>query len=170
MNEADSDIWLAGVDGCSAGWIAAFVRPQGGDVRLRIVPHFADVLSAPEAPAIMAIDMPVGLPERTGPGGRAAENAVRPLIGARQSSVFSVPSRAAVMEEDYRQSCGVALATSEPPKKVSKQCFHLFPKMREIDRLMTPALEARVFEAHPELGFWRLNGERPMTLPNSSPE
>ena len=30
---------------------------------------------------------------RVGIGGRAAENAVRPLLGARQSSVFSVPSR-----------------------------------------------------------------------------
>jgi predicted RNase H-like nuclease len=48
---------------------------------------------------------------------------------------------------------------------VSKQCFHLFPKIREIDRLMTPELEDRVYEAHPELGFWRLNGGRPMALP-----
>ena len=79
--------------------------------------------------------------------------------------MFAVPSRAAVMEEDYRRSCDVALSTSDPPKKVSKQCFHLFPKIREIDRLMTPVLEARVYEAHPELGFWRLNGGRPMALP-----
>jgi predicted RNase H-like nuclease len=57
------------------------------------------------------------------------------------------------------------MATSEPPRKVAKQCFHLFPKIREIDRLMTPALEARVFEAHPELGFWRLNGGEAMALP-----
>jgi predicted RNase H-like nuclease len=69
------------------------------------------------------------------------------------------------MEEDYRRSCDVALTTSEPPRKVSKQCFHLFPKIREIDRLMTPELEPRVHEAHPELAFWRFNGERPMTLP-----
>ena len=89
-------------------------------------------------PSVIAVDMPIGLPERVGPGGRGPEREVRRLLGERQSSVFAVPSRAAVMEDDYRRSCDVALATSEPPKKVSKQCFHLFPKIREIDRLMTP--------------------------------
>ena len=69
------------------------------------------------------------------------------------------------MEDDYRRSCDVALVTSEPPRKVSKQCFHLYPKIREIDGLMTPSLEARVYEAHPELAFWCLDGERPMVLP-----
>jgi predicted RNase H-like nuclease len=48
---------------------------------------------------------------------------------------------------------------------VAKQCFHIFPRIREIDALMTPALEARVFEVHPELAFWRLNDGAPMTLP-----
>src|SRR5262245_22087253 len=95
-------IWLAGVDGCRSGWIAAFVRPDLRDVRVRIVARFADVPAAPEAPAIIAVDIPIGLPERAGQGGRAAENAVRPLLGARQSSVFSVPSRAAVGAQDYR--------------------------------------------------------------------
>ena len=94
MRETLSDIWLVGVDGCRAGWIVAFVRPAGGEVRLRIVPRFADVLASREAPAVIAVDMPIGLPERTGLGGRAAENAVRPLLGARQSSVFSVPQSA----------------------------------------------------------------------------
>ena len=114
---------------------------------------------------VIAVDMPIGFPERVGPVGRGPEREVRRLLGERQSSVFAVPSRAAVSEDDYRRSCDVALATSEPSKKVSKQCFHLFPKIREIDRLMTPGLEARVYEAHPELAFWRLNGERPMALP-----
>src|SRR6185369_10200375 len=100
MKAADQDIWLAGVDGCTAGWIVAFVRPSGGEGRLRILPHFAGVLSAPERPATIAVDMPIGLPERVGLGGRAAENCVRPLLGARQSSVFSVPSRTAIYAAD----------------------------------------------------------------------
>ena len=61
-----------------------------------VVPRFADILGAPEAPAIVAVDIPIGLPERSGYGGRTAENAIRPLLGMRQSSVFSVPSRAAI--------------------------------------------------------------------------
>ena len=84
---------------------------------------------------------------------------------------FSIPSRAAVYAGEgldegpaYAAACAVALATSDPPKKVSKQGFHLFPKIRELDRLLTPELARRVFESHPEVAFTVLNGG-PLTLP-----
>jgi predicted RNase H-like nuclease len=167
MSDADNGPWLAGVDGCRGGWLAAFVRPAGFEFRIRILPHFAAVLSAPETPAIVAVDMPIGLPERAGHGGRAAENAVRPLLGARQSSVFSVPSRAAVYTDDYRAACRTALETSDPPRMVSKQLFHIMPKIREVDAALRAGREvaARTFEVHPEVAFWRLNGERALAEP-----
>ena len=167
MRATDQNAWLAGVDGCASGWIAAFVRPQGGDACVRIVSRFANVLAAPERPAVVAVDMPIGLPERVGAGGRAAEGCVRPLLGARQSSVFSVPSRAAIYAADYREACRVAQATSEPPRKVSKQLFNIAPKIREVDEALraTPRAVPRVFEVHPELAFWRLNGGRALTEP-----
>jgi predicted RNase H-like nuclease len=166
ISDADG-IWLAGADGCPIGWVVAFARPAGGEIHVRIVPRFADVLAAPEAPAIIAVDMPIGLPARVGYGGRAAENAVRPLLGARQSSVFSVPSRAALAAQDYRDACRIALATSDPPRKVSKQLFMLAPKIREVDACLSAdaAARSRVFEVHPELAFWRLNGGRALDEP-----
>ncbi len=158
--------WVAGVDGCRSGWVAAMLEADGqAPPRLRQFARFGELLAAPEAPLVIAVDMPIGLPGRTGPGGRGPERAVRPLLGARQSSVFSVPARDAVMADDYAEACRIALDRSDPPRKVSKQCFNLFPKIREIDCLMTPELEARVFEVHPELAFWRLNGGRAMELP-----
>jgi predicted RNase H-like nuclease len=159
--------WLAGMDGCRSGWVVAFVRPAGGEARVRIVSHFTGVLAAPEAPAVIAVDIPIGLPERTGPGGRAAESAVRALIGARQSSVFSVPSRAALAALDYGEACRIALSTSQPPRKVSKQLFMLAPKIREVDACLRgdAAAAARAFEVHPELAFWRLNGGRALAEP-----
>jgi len=159
--------WLAGVDGCRTGWVAAFVGATDQDVRLRVVPRFVDVLVAPEAPAVIAVDIPIGLPECVGYGGRAAENAVRPLLGARQSSVFSVPSRAALAADDYREACRIALATSDPPRKVSKQLYMIAPKIREVDACLRtdPAAAARVHEVHPELAFWRLNGDRALDEP-----
>jgi predicted RNase H-like nuclease len=167
MTLNDRNIWLAGVDGCAAGWLVAFVRPDGPQTALRVVPRFADILSAPEAADIVAVDMPIGLPERVGNGGRAAENAVRPLLGARQSSVFSVPSRAAVYATDYRVACQIALATSDPQRKVSRQLFNIAPKIREVDGCLRgdPGRAARVYEVHPELAFWRLNGERALSEP-----
>ncbi|PLX38331.1 MAG: DUF429 domain-containing protein [Hyphomicrobiales bacterium] len=157
--------WVAGVDGCPAGWIAAYRSLDDEPPRLRLHESFAEILAAPENPRVVAVDMPIGLPDHIGPNGRGPEKAVRPLLGERQSSVFSIPARAAVMADNFGEACRLALETSDPPRKVSRQGFALFPKIREIDALMTPDLEARVFEVHPELAFWRLNGEQPMSLP-----
>lgn len=164
---AHPDIWLAGVDGCRNAWIAAFLRPAGDELRVRVLPRFADVLAAPETPAVVAVDIPIGLPDRIGPGGRGPERAVRALLGARQSSVFSVPARAAIEAADYRAACGAARASSEPPRAVSKQLFMIAPKIREVDALLRehPALAARVHESHPEVAFWRLNGGRALAEP-----
>ncbi|MFD2184477.1 DUF429 domain-containing protein [Rhodoplanes azumiensis] len=171
--------WLAGVDGCPGGWIVAFVAPAGDAVRVRVERCFADIVAAPEKPVVIAVDMPIGLPDRVGPGGREAETAVRSLLGARQSSVFSVPSRAAVHAETeppadwsatlaaHRRASAVALTTSDPPRKVALQTFCLFPKIREVDRLLVerPALAERIFETHPEVAFWQMNGMRPLCTP-----
>jgi len=163
INEA----WLAGVDGCPSGWMVAFVRPRGDEVRLRVVPAFTAIATAPEAPAVIAVDMPIGLPARIGPNGRGPERAVRPLLGERQSSVFPVPSREAVYALTYLDACRVALLTSDPPRSVQKQLFLIGPRIREVDGLLRAdaALAARVFEVHPELAFWRLNGDQPLPLP-----
>src|SRR5246127_3781429 len=163
----NDDVWLAGADGCPAGWMGAFVRPAGGDVRTRVVPQFSAIARAPEAPAVIAVDMPIGLPARIGPAGRGPERAVRPLLGGRQSSVFPVPSRDAVYALTYLDACRLALLTSDPPRSVQKQLFLIGPRIREVDKALRAdaALAARVFEVHPELAFWRLNGEQPLPLP-----
>ena len=157
----------AGVDGCKGGWIALLL-PESGEPTVLVTPRFADILDHASAPAIIAVDMPIGLPDAVGPGGRGPERAVRAVIKGRTSSVFSVPSRLAVLIEDYRAACLEAARTSEPPKKVSRQAFNLFPKIRELDALMTRALESRVYEVHPELAFWRLNDGQAMAHPKKS--
>lgn len=156
---------VRGVDGCPAGWIAVTIAATGPLTPcVTITRDFAELTTGVEK---IAVDMPIGLPEKAGPGGRGPETLVRPLLGERQSSVFSVPSRAAVYADDYGEACRIALATSNPPRKVSKQAFFLFPKIREIDGLLRAEtrLVDRVHEVHPELAFWRLNGERPVPLP-----
>ena len=161
-----SDAFVAGVDGCRAGWIVALRRlddPAG--TTLRLCATFADVLALPDAPATIAVDIPIGLAARATVGGRQADIEARANLGARQSAVFAMPARAAVMESDYRRACAIALENSDPPRMISKQAFNLFPKIREVDASMTPALQDRVVECHPELAFWALNGERPLDLP-----
>ena len=155
---------LVGIDGCRAGWIAVISFPEQSPF-VKVFADFASILAALPDDAILAVDMPVGLPDFVRAGGRGPEQAVRPLLGERQSSVFSIPSRAAVRASDYGQACALSLETSDPPRKVSRQAFNLFPKIREIDDLITGDLSRRLFEVHPEVAFWRLNGERAMRLP-----
>jgi predicted RNase H-like nuclease len=149
---------VMGVDGCPGGWIAV-LREPGGPAEMLFAGRFAELAELPDV-AVIAVDMPIGLPDRIGPHGRGPERALRPSLGERQSAVFSVPSRAAVYASDYGEACRTALATSDPPKKVSKQAFFLFPKIREIDALLREdaALRDRVFECHPEGSFAMMNG------------
>jgi len=165
---------FAGLDGCRGGWILA-QWDGAGQLHLARLPSVAGLFEGPDAPDIAAIDMPIGLPDRVGPRGRAPERLVRPLLGLRQSSVFSVPARAAVMAglgdgpepQRYRAACAAARATSDPPRAVAKQCFHLFPKIGEVDALLRrrPDLSGRLLECHPEVAFWAMNGQQPLDLP-----
>lgn len=145
---------VAGVDGCRGGWIAVMWRGPGSPARQALCRSFCEVLAL-EA-AVIAVDMPIGLPDFSG---RDVEREVRPLLGGRRSSVFPVPARAAFAAADYREACAINRRHSQPARALSKQCFHLFDKIREIDVAITPDLQNRVFEAHPELAFRMMNGE-----------
>ena len=46
---------------------------------------------------------------------------------------------------------------------MSKQAFEIIDKIREVDDVMTPELQRWVFEVHPEVSFYALNGRRPLT-------
>jgi predicted RNase H-like nuclease len=154
---------IAGVDGCRAGWIAVFASAGGGaaaDCLVFAKGRFRAITEHKLRPAVVAVDVPIGLPERTEQGGRGPEIALRPLLGARQSSVFAIPSRAAVYARDYGEACREALATSAPCRKVSRQAFGLFERIREVDALLReePALRAVVHECHPEGSFRMMKG------------
>jgi predicted RNase H-like nuclease len=144
----------AGLDGCRAGWVMVTWSGKSDEApQAVLISGFAPALET--AATTIAVDMPIGLPSLSG---RTCERETRTRLGQRQSSVFAVPSRAAVMEQDYFASCRVNLENSDPPRKVSKQCFMLFPKIREIDAEIIPELQCRVWEVHPELAFWAMNG------------
>jgi predicted RNase H-like nuclease len=169
---------IAGVDGCKAGWVAA-IRLSGKPPATAICARIEEFIDTLPADAIIVVDMPIGLPEFIRGGGRGPETAVRPLLAQRQSSVFSIPSRAAVYAEPapfstvdewyaaHRRASAVARATSDPPRAISIQAFGIFSKIREIDELLLrrPELRTRLVESHPEVAFWRLNNRQAMSLP-----
>ncbi len=150
--------WLAGVDGCPAGWIVALAMLgcQNRFVdRLTFIlcANFAAVLNLTPAPQIIAIDMPIGLLDTPQPGGRDCDQLARRLLRGRASSVFSPPSRSVLQATHYDQVRGQVRGHG-----MSRQAFGILPKIREVDGLITPAHQATVYEAHPELAFMRLAG------------
>jgi threonine dehydratase len=159
---------VAGADGCPPGWSVVLKDISGRQEAKHLVyPDMASLLRHSLLPAIIAVDMPIGLPDKVGAGGRGPEVELRNLLGDRKSSVFSIPSRAAVYAEDYQTACEVSMATSEPPRKISIQSFHLFPKIRELDELIRAdaGLAFIMRECHPEGAFMVMNGREPLSEP-----
>jgi predicted RNase H-like nuclease len=76
--------------------------------------------------------------------------------------VFPTPARAVLGAIDHRDACERSATTCG--RKLSVQAFNLLPRIAELDRVMSPPLQARVAEAHPELAFARLAGA-PMAHP-----
>jgi predicted RNase H-like nuclease len=67
--------------------------------------------------------------------------------------VFSPPARPALTNDGYRD------AILRNGGGMSKEAYNILPRIRDVDQAMTPALQERVFEAHPELVFARLTGQ-----------
>jgi len=143
---------LAGVDGCRAGWVVVLAQVDAQDAQghqVRLCTSFADVLCLEPVPAVIAVDMPIGLLGEPQPGGRDCDRLARRLLGRRASSVFTPPTRPLLEATRYEHVRGHGL---------SIQAFNILAKIREVDRLMTPALQQHVYEAHPELAFRTLAG------------
>jgi predicted RNase H-like nuclease len=159
---------VAGADGCPPGW-AVVLRDISGETPpvFRIAATFAELLQLPLLPGLIAVDMPIGLPDHVGPGGRGPEAELRQHLGPRSSSVFSIPARSAVYAETFEEACARSLETSEPPRKISIQAYHLFPKVRQIDEVLRaePGLTSIVRECHPEGAFMVMNNRQPLEEP-----
>jgi predicted RNase H-like nuclease len=112
--------------------------------------------------AIVAIDIPIGLLRAAVRGGRACDQDARAFVGARYRSVFSAPVRACLTAKNREEADKRSRASSEDDMGVSAQCWGITPKIAEVDRLITPALQTRVVEVHPEVCFAAMNGDRPL--------
>ena len=142
-----------GIDGCRAGWVAAFqldVEPVLAVVKTlsELTPHLSHETT-------VMIDMPIGLlnDDASRQCDALARERLRPH---RSSSVFGVPPRAVTRISDYPQAN--ALSRKLTGKGLSKQSFYLFPKIRELDDwLVNPDRRGEWWECHPEVAFAQLN-------------
>jgi predicted RNase H-like nuclease len=150
---------IAGVDGCRTGWVAA-IDAGGGRTAVRWFGQLADILKEDDA-GVVAVDIPVGLLPR---GARRCDRLARQLLGPRRgASVFPAPIRPMLEARTWKDAC--ATRARLDGKQCSLQAYAILDKIRSVDHVMTPALQARVVEAHPEMCFAAMDRGGPIALP-----
>src|ERR1700733_13785869 len=154
---------LAGVDGCKKkGWIVALAQswPFHEPVRIEFRPDFNGVLEATLGCEVVAVDMPIGLPD--GSDIRDCDLSARKALGRQWSSVFLTPPRSCLEANgpDEFQSMHKELMG----KGAGFPVWRIVPRMREVNRILEEqvisdaAVQNRVIEFHPELTWQRLAG------------
>ncbi|HEY8217496.1 MAG TPA: DUF429 domain-containing protein [Acidimicrobiia bacterium] len=140
---------VLGIDGTRRGWVVVALH-GGGFAGSSVVTSIADVISDPAV--VIGVDIPLG--EST-PGARQAESRARQRLGARHSTVFTPPPLTTAVAPTYEAAN--ALARDLTGKAMSKQAWHLLPKMADAAPYwqLTPE---RIREVHPECSFAEMNG------------
>lgn len=149
-----------GVDWATCGWIAISYNDRGYN-RTHLYDHFEDLwASHGDSAELILIDVPIGLREDSSMK-RPCDDAARKKLGQKRgSSVFAVPVRDAVYEDNYED----AKATQEELTEGSlgRQSWNIADKITQLDiflRETEPDATNVVREAHPEVCFWAFNDE-----------
>lgn len=147
---------VVGVDGCPGGWVAVVYDAEGGALTPQVHLSFQQLLDAYPEVAAIGVDIPIGLSEGAP---RDCDIEARKVLLHRRSSVFPAPDPRVLLEPTYDAASALSRLLTE--KGISRQAFGIYPKVGEVNRIVTPDMQARVFEVHPEVSFWALAG-RPM--------
>jgi predicted RNase H-like nuclease len=161
--------WIAGADGCRDGWLVVMRRTDSGEITCRVAKTLHEITSWPEHPEILCIDMPIGLLDAAEPGGRVCDRRAREILGPlRGRSVFSAPARPTLGASRYKDALERNRSSSSHGVGISFQCFNILAKITEVDRQLTPELQKRFLEMHPEVTFATLAGGA-INAPKKSP-
>jgi predicted RNase H-like nuclease len=145
---------VLGVDGCRGGWVGAFL--VDGRIELLVDAGVAALVArCPRPPAVVGVDIPIGLPDD---GGRLADAAARSLLPpGRTSSIFPTPARAAVAAPTWQEANAANRAATG--KGLSHQAFHLCARIAEVDGWVREAPGPVVLEVHPEVSFTAMGAD-----------
>jgi len=151
-------VFVAGADGCRAGWVLFKVEASSLATSVEVVDLSTLLRNRPSDLVCLGIDIPIGLLD----GSRACDKGARTLLKRpRGSSVFPAPCRAALHAETYKEAS--AVNRQRTGRGLSQQAWGIAPKIKQVDDAITPECQQWAFEVHPEVCFWALNERRPMT-------
>jgi predicted RNase H-like nuclease len=149
----------AGLDGYRKGWVVVWIA--AGRREFETIERFELLLGRSFTRA--AIDIPIGVPDS---GNRGCDLAARELLGRNRPRVFTGVRRWLFAIPDFPSIKPEARRRGEV--SISRQMYGILPKICEVDAVMTPTLQDRVVESHPELIFQRLNKRAPLPSKKSA--
>nr|WP_321453451.1 DUF429 domain-containing protein [uncultured Carboxylicivirga sp.] len=143
---------IAGVDGCRYGWIVAYY--VNNQYQIEIFPSISQMMQNLPPMERILIDMPMGLSSPGFP--RTIDATLRKHLPQRGSTVFNVPCKAAVYEDDFSKAKELNIAIEG--KSLSIQTLNIKNKIKELDEYLALSQHQTIFiESHPELCFKHLN-------------
>ena len=148
---------VLGVDACPGGWVGVVLDPalRAGVFTALTITDLLELVAETASVAVVAIDIPIGLPDTSG---RAADAEARRVLVGRSSSVFSTPTRAALEADTYAEGRAANLAATGGTTSVSAQAYALREKVLQVDAWVRSGPRVRVIEVHPEVSFARMAG------------
>jgi enoyl-CoA hydratase/carnithine racemase/predicted RNase H-like nuclease len=158
---------VLGVDACRGGWVGALLAPGLPRPQVIVAPTIAELVETANASmriCVVAIDIPIGLPDTTT---RAADGLARREVPGRGSTVYPALTRAAYQARDRTEAD--MLHRARTGKGVSAQAFGLAAKVLDVDAWLRTRPVMRVVEAHPEMCFARMAGA-PIAAGKKTPE
>ena len=145
---------VAGVTPCAPGWLVMSAKLNGATFAPelpRVLATFTDVLDERPSFSVIALNAPIGYVDEKR-GGRTCDRLARSILGRRGSTVHNAPSRAALRPvANHPETNGLDAISAA-----------LLPRYREVAAEMAPYRQRTVFEVHPELSFFQLNGDVPL--------
>ena len=158
---------VLGVDACPAGWVGVLIGTDGRPTVhvAETITTLVDLVRESADLAVVAIDIPIGLPDA---GSRLADAEARRQLIGKGSSIFTTLTRAAYAAPTYELARAANIAATGGTS-ASAQAYALGPKILQVDAWVRSRPDVDVIEVHPELCFARMAGA-PILARKKDPE
>ena len=151
---------LGGVVPCPGGWLVLPARLAAVTVIVEepmVMPTLIDVLEFKPKFEAAAIFAPVGFEDEPNGPFRPCDREARDMVGwPRLAAIKPIPSRAALRAKTREEA-------RELEPWLTNDDFRRMKWIREAEQEFQPFHQRNWFAAHPDLSFYVLNGDKPLT-------
>ena len=145
---------VAGVTPSRSKWLVASAKVNGSTFapeQPKVYDTFLEVLSERPSFAVIVVNAPIGYRDTLEKGPRTCDLESRKLLAHRGNFIHNAPLLSSVLN-----------GVSSPDDQLDAVTSMLLPMYHEVALEMKPYRQRVVYEGHPELSFYQLNGDVPL--------